>query len=143
MKRSGNFPNLRSMLSELWDADRFFDNDPFFKGLAQVPSVNVKETENQYEVELAAPGLDKKDFRIETTDNLMTISAERQGEKSEEKENYTRREFNYSSFSRSFQLPPAANADACQARYENGILKLAIPKKEEAIKKPRKEIEIS
>lgn len=111
--------------------------------LAEVPSVNIIENEQDYKFELAAPGLDKKDFKIETDNNTLTISSEKKEEKKEEKENYSRKEFSYESFCRSFQLPENSIPDKIDARYENGILKLTLPKKEVTISQPKKEIKVS
>jgi HSP20 family protein len=106
------------------------------------PSVNLKESDNSFEIEIAAPGLNKKDFNIEVDDGVLTISSESKEEKSEENINYSRKEFSFSSFSRSFNLPESVDADKIGAKYENGILMVDIPKKEEA-KEKRRLIEIS
>lgn len=142
IKRNGDFPSIRSLFTDLMDADRFFDNDTFFRGMRQVPAVNVSETENEFKVEMAAPGLEKKDFKLEMDNGILTVSAQKEEEKKEEKKNYTRQEFSYSSFSRSFQLPETANADAIDAKYQDGVLHITIAKKEEAKTKARKEIAI-
>lgn len=131
------------MLTDMLDVERFFGNDPFFKNLESVPSANIKEQDDRFEVQLAAPGMDKKDFKIEIANNVLSISAEKKEEKTEEKENYTRREFSYDSFRRSFQLPATVNEDAVDASYKDGILTLALPKKQEAITGKRKEISIA
>ncbi len=108
-----------------------------------LPSVNIKDTPDAYEVEMAAPGMEKKDFKIELNNDLLTISSERKDEKeSKEGESYTRREFSYQSFSRSFTLPGIVERDKISAKYENGVLKINIPKKEEAKPKPAKQIAI-
>lgn len=109
-----------------------------------MPSVNVKETETNYEIEMAVPGLKKEDFKINIDRNILTISSESQTENEErdEKKNYTRREFNYQSFTRSFTMPSdIVDVEHIEAKYENGILKLAVPKRENA-KKEVKSIEI-
>jgi HSP20 family protein len=110
-----------------------------------VPAVNIKETDTNFGIELAAPGKTKEDFNIEIDHNVLTISSEEKTEK-EEKDNdgkYTRREFSYSSFRRSFTLPETVNSDAINATYENGILTISLPKKEEALPKPKRLIEIA
>lgn len=142
IKRNGNFSSLRSMMNELMNADRFLDRNPFFSEPLQVPAVNIKETDNAFELSLAAPGLEKKDFKVEVDNNLLTISAERKQEKEEKDNDYTRKEFSYSSFMRSFELPSYVNAEAIDAQYKEGILILTLPKKEEAKTKQRKEITI-
>jgi HSP20 family protein len=130
--------------------DRFFDNElldwsnrNFSPTNTTLPSVNIKENDEGFEVELAAPGLEKKDFKIELNNNLLTISSEKKIESEvKEGEQFTRREFSYQSFSRSFTLPNIANSEKVGAKYENGILRVIIPKKEEAKPKPAKMIEI-
>lgn len=142
MKRNGGTPAVRSLFNDFFDIDRFFETSPLLRSTLEVPAVNIQESDNQYEIELAVPGMERKDFTVELDNNLLTISAQREEEKKEEEKNYTRREYNYSSFSRSFQLPAMANADKCDAKYENGILKIMIPKKEEAKAKAHKQIAI-
>ena len=103
-----------------------------------MPSVNIRETNDNYEVEVAAPGMDKKDFKITLDGNLLTISSFKQQSSEETEDRYTRREFSYQSFQRSFQLPKdVVDQDKISARYENGLLNLSIPKKEEAKKAPK------
>ena len=110
-----------------------------------IPAINVRETNDTYEVELAAPGMNKKDFRIELNGNMLTISSEKQGEwQDTENEKYTRREFSYQSFQRMLQLPKeVVDEDKIQAKYENGLLHLTIPKKEHAKQRPPRTIEIA
>jgi len=109
-----------------------------------LPSVNIKETNESFEVEVAAPGFDKDEFKIELDNNILNISSEKKEENEvKEGEQYTKREFNYQSFSRSFTLPETVEADKISAKYDNGILKISIPKKEEAKTKPVKQIAIS
>jgi HSP20 family protein len=130
----------------------FFSRDLWNWGLennsstnTSIPAINVKETNDHYEVELAAPGMEKKDFKIELNGNMLTISSERQNEwEDKEDERYTRREFSYQSFQRSFQLPKdVVDEDKIQAKYENGLLHLTIPKKEHAKQRPPRMIEIA
>lgn len=131
--------------------DRFFEGDLFdwtnrnFSDTnTTLPSVNIKENDDAFEVEMAAPGLEKKDFSIELNNNTLTISSEKKVEnETKEGEQYTKREFSYQSFSRSFTLPNTAESDKIAAKYDNGILKVNIPKKEEAKPKPAKRIAIS
>ncbi|PRY07287.1 heat shock protein Hsp20 [Pontibacter ummariensis] len=141
-KKNGLIP-ASSFLTDVLDLDRFFDNDSFFKGFKKVPFTNIREKDDRFEVELAAPGMDKQDFKVEIDNDILTVSAERKEEKSEEKEQYTRQEFSYSSFTRSFELPATVNAEAIQAAYKDGILKLTLPKKEEASVSNKKAIEIA
>lgn len=121
----------------------FNGNFPRFNLLNKVPSVNITETSEGYEVEIAAPGLTKKDFKIETDNDLLTISSEKKDEQEEEKENYWRKEFSYHSFSRSFHLPKNSLPEKIEAKYEDGILKLTLPKKEVSASKPKKEIKVA
>jgi len=129
-------------LQDFFNQDTFI-NDDFFNLEKTMPSMNVKEHDNDFEIELAAPGFDKKDFKIVMKDDVLEVSAERKEEEAEEKEDYTRREFSYNSFKRTMQLPTSVdrNKDA-KATYENGILGLKLLKKEEAKEKPKKMIEV-
>ena len=105
-----------------------------------IPAVNIKETDKAFEVEVAAPGMDKKDFKIEVDNNVLVISSEKQEEKEGNDENgkYTRREFSYQSFQRSFTLPMDLIDDKkIEAKYKDGILNIIIPKKEETSKPSR------
>lgn len=109
-----------------------------------VPRANILETDDDFRVELAAPGYTKKDFQVELDNEMLTIQSQ-MTEDSEESthNNYTRREFGFRAFRRSFHLPNTVEADKIEATYQDGILRLVIPKKEEARKKPVKTIAIS
>jgi HSP20 family protein len=141
VKFSNQFPSL---------FDRFFDNDLFdwsnrnFSNTnTTLPSVNIKEGSEGFEVEMAAPGLTKDDFKIELNHDMLTISSEKETDKETKgDQHFSRHEFSYQSFSRSFSLPNTADSDKIAAKYDNGILKILIPKKEEAKPKPAKQIEI-
>lgn len=130
--------------------DRFFDgelfdwnNRNFSKTNTTLPSINIKESAEGFKVEVAAPGFDKNDFKLELNNNLLTISSEKKVEnETKEGEQFTRREFSYQSFSRSFTLPQIADGEKIGASYENGILVVSIPKREEAKPKPSRMIEI-
>ncbi len=144
MKRNP-MTGLNSFVDDFFTKDLFNWNE---KNLTEMgftmPSVNVKETETHYEIEMAVPGLKKEDFKINIDRNILTISSESQTENEErdEKKNYTRREFNYQSFTRSFTMPSdIVDVEHIEAKYDNGILKLAVPKRENA-KKEVKTIEI-
>jgi HSP20 family protein len=108
-----------------------------------VPPVNIRETEQSFTVELMAAGMKKEDFNIEVDNDLLTISAEVKAESDGEKGKFTRREFSFASFKRSFTLPETVKEDEINAAYEDGILKLTLPKKEEALPKAKRLIEIS
>jgi HSP20 family protein len=128
-------------------APRFFDVDndllDFDGRPIVIPSANITESEKNYKVELAAPGLERNDFTLEVQDGVLNISAEREEEENEEGENYRRREFSYNTFSRSFTLPENCNPDKIDAKYEDGILRISLPKKEMTISKPAKQIKVS
>lgn len=109
---------------------------------ASVAPVNIRETDNTFEVELSAPGKQKEDFVIDVDQNVLSISSETKTENNVEAGKFTRREFSLSSFKRSFTLPETVNEDGITARYENGILKLTLPKKEEALPKAKRMIQI-
>ncbi len=109
---------------------------------ANIPAVNIKETDASFGIELAAPGKTKDDFNIEIDHNVLTISSETKSENEETQGKYTRKEFNYSSFRRAFTLPETVNTENINATYENGVLNVALPKKEEALPKPKRLIEI-
>jgi HSP20 family protein len=145
IKRENYWPSLPSFFNDFMNRDWYdWSNQNFSLTNTTIPSVNIKETENEFEVEMAAPGMVKDDFRIELNNNVLTISSERQSEnQSTERKNITRREFSYQSFSRSFSLPAFVEADQISAKYENGILRVNIPKKEEARPKPMKQIKVS
>jgi len=131
--------------------DRFFDNDLFDWSNRNysltnttLPSVNIKESDDAFEIEMAAPGLTKNDFKIELSHDLLTISSEKEIEnETKEDQKFTMREFSYQSFSRTFTLPDSADADKIKAKYENGILKVLVPRKSEAKVKTAKKIEIN
>jgi HSP20 family protein len=99
-----------------------------------VPAVNITENKDDYNVSLAAPGMKKEDFNIDVEGNMLTISCEKEEKKEEKETKFTRKEYSYSSFERSFTLPDEVNKDKIEARYEDGVLKLVLPKKEEAKK---------
>jgi len=118
-------------------------NDTFFSDrmVTRVPAVNISETENNYHVELAVPGLKKDDFKLSLEQNVLTISVEQNNEQQDNQKNYSKREFSYSSFVRSFTLPESADDNNINATYTDGILSIDIAKREEA-KVMRRQIEI-
>lgn len=142
VKRNGDiFP---SMLSDFFDTDRFFGTDfPGRRFSTDVPAVNITESEKEFKIEMAAPGMSKKDFKVNLEGDVLTISAEKEEEQKDDNDRYTRREFSYLSFSRSFRLPEEVKAENIDGKYEEGVLKLTIPKKEESMKKATKEIKVS
>ena len=108
-----------------------------------LPAVNIKENEKDFELELAIPGFKKEDFNIEVDENILTISSEVTSENESKESNYTKREFSYTSFKRAFTLPETVDEDNINANYESGILRLTLPKRKEALPKPKRLIEIA
>ncbi|MDU8887042.1 Hsp20/alpha crystallin family protein [Yeosuana sp. MJ-SS3] len=108
-----------------------------------LPAVNVIDSANEFVVEMAVPGLKKTDFEISIDNHVLAIGVEKKMENNEELENYTRREFGYSSFKRTFAIPESVDVDKISASYNDGIMKVLLPKREEAKKKPLRNIKIS
>ena len=130
-------------MTDFFENDRFFDADwmkPF--AVPSLPAVNIMEEDKEFIVELAAPGMNKKDFHVEVENGVLTISVEKEMEKEEEMKNYTRKEYNYNQFMRSFTLPENISDDKIKAHYEDGILRLQIAKKELTKVPPKKEIAV-
>lgn len=150
VKRDGLFPSLVSRpLNNFFDdfivKDLFDWSDRNFAALGtNLPSVNLKETDTKLEVELAAPGMKRDDFKVEIDNNILLISSEKEEETEEvrKKENYVRKEFNYQSFCRTFSLPETVDENKIEASYKDGILHVAIAKKESAKRKTLKSIPI-
>lgn len=132
----------RNPLSDM--VSNIFDNDlgDFFGKRFSDPAANIIEKGDAFQLDLAAPGMKKDDFRINLENNILTISAELEDEKREEGKNYSRKEFYYGSFSRAFTLPKTIDLDKIKAEYESGILSIILPKKEEAKVEMKKEIRI-
>jgi len=124
----------------------FFDDD-FLPTLtnrtSSMPSVNIREDEKFYTLELAVPGMEKKDLKIDINEDVLTISSESKNESEESKDGYKRKEFSYSSFCRSFYIPENVNRDKIEANYKDGILTVGLPKQEEEKNKISRQIEIS
>jgi len=141
MKRKENYtPTLSSVFDDFFN-NSFFNND--FTD-ATMPAVNIKEGEKSYELEFAVPGLNKKDFNIDLNHNVLTVSYEKKNEEAKTEENYTRREYSYESFQRSFTLPEGKiNYDKIKANYKDGILKIELPKRDEVITKANQKIAIN
>lgn len=127
--------------------EKFFNApiDEFFNmgKVMNVPAVNVTETDKEFKLLIAAPGMDKNDFKVEAIDDILTIRAEKEKEEKEEKARFNRREYNYSSWTRSFTLPENCDAGKIDASYENGELKVLIPKLEIAMPKKVKNISVN
>jgi len=136
-----DFFNSGNLFPSVFDIDgNLFD---FNGGALKVPEVNIVENGKDFRIELAAPGLERKDFKVSVENGVLSISAEKEEEKEENKKNYRRKEFSYNSFCRSFTLPENSMPDKIDAKYEGGILHLTIPKKEVTISKPVTEIKVS
>lgn len=126
--RKPRLPWYDSMFTDLLGSDRLFTNDLMLED-KWIPAMNVKETEDQFEIEMAAPGFNKKDFEISVENGLLKISAENSEETKKEEKDYTRKEFNYNSFLRSFTLPENVDEEEIiDATYKRGILKLVLNK---------------
>jgi HSP20 family protein len=131
IRNTGMLPSVFEDLLNPWN--EWFDKGGLTKMLT-VPAVNIKENKDQFELSVAVPGMKKEHFHIDIDGNLLTISAEMDAAKNESDEKTTREEYNYSSFSRTFTLPDEVKKDGIEARYEEGVLKLVLPKREEARK---------
>ncbi|MBK8883484.1 MAG: Hsp20/alpha crystallin family protein [Bacteroidales bacterium] len=127
-------------LSNLFDEDFF----PALHNRANsMPSVNIKENDKQYSLELAVPGMEKKDLKIDINEDVLTISSESKNETEENKDGYKRKEFSYSSFCRSFYIPENVNREKIDASYKDGILTVGLPKQEEEKSKITRQIDIA
>ena len=139
-------PSFPSLFDNWFNRDMMdWMNSNYSNTNTTLPAVNVKEDDNQYEIEVAAPGMNKDDFKVNLDQDTLVISSEKKSEKKEDKKgSYSKQEFSYQSFQRSFSLPEhLVDGEKIAARYENGILKIQIPKKEEAKPKPSRIIKIS
>ena len=121
--------------------NEWFDGGSWSRTL-KVPAVNITEHQGEYIVSLAAPGLKKEDFKIDVDGNMLTISSEKEENKEEKDERFTRKEYNYSSFSRSFNLPEEINQEKIDARYADGVLKVTLPCKDGTKKPSAKQIAV-
>jgi HSP20 family protein len=127
-------------MSNLFDDDFF---PVFHNRTSSMPAVNIREDDKQYNLELAVPGIEKKDLRIDINEDVLTISSESKNETEENKDGYKRKEFSYSSFCRSFYIPENVNRDKIEANYKDGILTVGLPKQEEEKSKITRQISIS
>jgi HSP20 family protein len=122
-------------------------NDDFFPALSSrtssMPAVNIREDEKYYNLELAVPGIDKKDLKIDINEDVLTISSEVKNENEESRDGYKRKEFSYTSFCRSFYIPENVNRDKIEANYKDGILYVGLPKQEEEKNKITRQVKIS
>ena len=145
LKRNVNYSVWPNFFNDFFNRDwNDWTNQNYSETNTTLPSVNIKEGDDAYEVEMAAPGLGKKDFKIGLNHGMLTISSEKKIDNETKKgQQFTRKEFSYQSFSRSFSLPDSVDNDKISARYENGILKILIPKKEVTKSKLARTIEIN
>jgi HSP20 family protein len=126
-KNSALLPGFNDIFESVL-GDTFFSE----RRINSVPAVNISESAEEYQIELAAPGLKKEDFKVSVESDILSISTQRSQQSSSSEITYNRREYCYTSFMRSFALPESADAERIQASYTDGILKLTLPKKEEA-----------
>lgn len=135
-KKNGLMPGFSDVFDSIF-------NDTFFSDrlVTRVPAANISESQNHYHVELAAPGLKKEDFKLNLERNVLNISVEQTEQDNQQERNFNKREFSYTSFVRSFTLPDSAEENGIEAKYQDGVLCIDIPKKEEA-KMQSRQIEI-
>lgn len=140
---SGTTPRFSNFIESLFNDETpsVFNNDWYRTS----PMVNIKDTEKNYLIEMAAPGFSKEDISVKIEDNILTITGTQNEEKQTENENekYTRKEFHYQTFSRSFTLPKRIDSSKVSAAYENGVLKVSLPKPEEEKAKTALEIKVA
>lgn len=133
------WPNL---VEEFFNGDlfpRFFESETRHS----LPAVNIEESRDEYRIEVAAPGLNKEDFKVNLDNNVLTVSSEKEAKQENDENKVMRKEFSYYSFTRSFTLPQTVNADKISATHKNGILTIVVPKKDEAKERPSRDIKIS
>jgi HSP20 family protein len=145
-KEGTRFPTIRTNLSDFFDVENFF-NDPFSslwdgKGFTMVPATNIRETDKEFLIELAAPGMKKKDFHVGMVNGMLEIKVEKEEETKEEQTTFTRREYNFNTFCRAFTLPENVTPDKIKAEYMDGVLKVHLPKVPVATQKLIKEISV-
>jgi len=138
-----NFPNPSNWLDDIFNRDFPSVFTSNFETTHTLPKVNIKETADAYVVEMAAPGLKKSDFKLDLDHQVLSISTHKEEIHQEKEDNYTRKEFGYTAFKRTFTLPETVDDEKITANYDDGILNILLPKKEEAKKKPARQIKIS
>ncbi|MBN1791639.1 MAG: Hsp20/alpha crystallin family protein [Bacteroidales bacterium] len=141
-------PSLRTRTAWPNLVEEFFNGDLFPRFMdaeskQSLPAVNIIESKEDYRIDVAAPDLNKEDFKVNLENNVLTVSSEKEEKQEDKDEKVMRKEFSYYSFSRSFTLPLTVNAEKIRATHKDGILQVIIPKKEEAKEKPSREIKIS
>ncbi|MCU4166394.1 Hsp20/alpha crystallin family protein [Carboxylicivirga caseinilyticus] len=142
-KFNGQLPETNDWFNNFLGRDFFVEPDQYFGTRNNQPKVNIRESEETYQIEVAAPGYQKDEFKVEIDNNILTISVERNNEPTDENIKYSHYEYKYGSFSRSFTLPKGKVQESkIEAQYNNGILTISIPKTEEAKPKPKRILEI-
>ena len=146
-RRNGNgglFPFLRNdfLANRFFTPDLFDFNDDFFNTSMAIPPANITEANNHFRLDLSVPGMKREDFKVDVEDGILTISSETKEETEGENNSYKHWEFSCSSFSRSFTLPDNTDENNINAKYDNGMLQVTIPKKEVTVSKPKKEISV-
>jgi len=137
-RNCSDYPMIPNWLEDIFAKD--YDAVSRFKGT--IPLVNIRETNESFVIELAAPGFVKEDFDIDLDNNILTISTIKKQETEKVTKNYTKKEFDYTEFKRSFTLPETADFEKIDAKYEKGILEITITKKDEAKVQPKRKIDI-
>ncbi|TRX52032.1 Hsp20/alpha crystallin family protein [Fulvivirga sp. M361] len=138
------FPSYSSLFDDFFNTELGdWRRNNFSRSNTTLPKVNILEDNDRFIVQMAAPGMNKKDFDLNLDQNILTISSDKNEEARDENLTYSKKEFDYQAFQRSFTLPDSADGEKINAKYENGILAISIPKKEEAKPKPPKTIKIS
>ena len=132
LTRAGLFPSVFDEFMKPWSD--LFDNGGFMGRMLTIPAVNITEDNDSFKLSIAVPGMKKDDLNIDVQGNLLTISAEKEETSKEADEQFTRREYNYSSFSRTFTLPDEVKKDKIDAEYKDGVLWVSMPKTDEAKK---------
>jgi len=140
---NASFPSTSNWLDDIFNRELPSVFTSNFNTGFSLPKVNIKETADNYAVEMAVPGLKKSDFKLDIDHHVLSISTEKKETHEQQEENYTRREFGYTSFKRTFTLPETVDDDKITANYQDGILNILLPKKEEAKQKPARQIKIS
>jgi HSP20 family protein len=139
-KLNERMPSVFDDFFKPWN--EWFDNGGIWGRTMNVPAVNIVEHKDEYQVSLAVPGMKKDDFKIDVEGNMLTISSEKEENKEEKEKKFTRKEYNYSSFSRTFTLPEEINKEKIEAKYDEGVLKITLPRRDEAKKLSAKHIAV-
>lgn len=139
-KATETMPSLFNDFFKPWN--EWFDNGNLLGRAMNIPAVNITEEKDEYKVSLAVPGMKKDDFKIDVDGNLLTVSSEKEESKEEKDKKFTRKEYNYSSFSRTFTLPDEINKEKIEAKYEDGVLRISLPYAEKARKAAAKQIAV-